>query len=1113
MNEAKPSSPAPARRRRWLRILVWTSGILILLLGVGWFVVTSSAFFKGVILPRVSKSVNATVTVDDAVISPFSHVVLRNLKVQTTGTEPLVAASEIRIRYHLFDILGGNINVDEVALVSPTVNIVENADGTSNLDPLLKSPSKKGGTKNIANAKAESSKPLNVFLRKFALTDATIRQTKNFDGGLQNVTELSHVNVTLDNVKNGDTGKLQLSADVKMDNHPPSPATSGDLQAKIVGDFDFTLGSDLRTVSVKGDTHFDVTQAGGAMQDFAALGADFDCEVTPTDITQVALRFQKSGAQLGELRVSGPFDMEKSEGRLTVEILALDKQVLNIFGAAGGIDFGGTTISSTNQIELAKSGSSIAASGQITIAGLQLTRAGQTTPTLDASADYNVTVDSAAQNAQLSALTFTATENQRPLARAGLSSPMNLSWSKNGDAVGDSVLEMSVTDLNLADWKPFLGGAVSGGDFIFNAKLSSHSGGKHLVFNLSSQITNLTANFSGNQIAQVGVDLRVNGQASDFKQFKLDEFHVELAQQDKPLLTVTGSGTCEPAAQNADMQFQLQGMLPGLTKFAPQANANLSSGTVDLTGHVTQAGKAQTVTGKLSLAALTGRVGKNVFQNYGAGADLDVTQSGDQIQINRVAGALTGDGNPGGNFEISGSCDASKKSGQLTARLADFNENGLRPFLEALLVDKKLVSIAVNANASAQFSSQNDAAVKADLQLTNLVVNDPTGQFPATPLEAKLQLDVSASKQVADLRELQITLTPTDRAKNELQLAGTVDFSKTTAIAGNLKLAADTLDMTSYYDLFGDKSKSVKASQPQPANAPPAVNGNNEPAAMNLPIGVFVVDATVNRFYLRDVDVANFQMTTKIDGCHVVLKPCQFTLNGAPVSAMADLNLGAPGYQYDVSFSANRVPIAPLADSFSPAYKGKATGDLIADAQVKGAGVTGASLQKSLAGNVSIVLTNADVQLVGPKAKKFIATIARVATVADISGLGDLENTALNQLDAQLKMGDGKIVLTQFNALLGAIGANTTGQIDIAPVLNNSPFNDWPIHLSIGRSSLPNFIELAGTLGSPDPKLVVAGLDSTKVISASKSFFEKMKSSISKLSAGHSSSVTNTPAK
>jgi AsmA family len=1094
MNEAKPVSPPPGKRRRWLRILAGIFGVLLLLLIVGWFVVTSSAFFKGMILPRVSKAMNANVTVDDAVISPFSQVILRNLKVQTTGMDPLVTAAEVRVRYHLMDIIGGNFNVDEIALVSTTINLVQNADGTSNLDPLLKSVSSKE-TKNNPPAKSPgSSKPLRVSLKKLALTDATIRQIKNYPGGQSAVTELSNVNVTLDNVKNGDSGKLQLNADVKIDNHPPSPAASGNLLAKVAGNFDFTFSTDLKPVSVKGNTHLDVTQAGGAMQDLSALAADFDCEVTPTDITQIALHFQKSGTPLGEVRVSGPFDSEKSDGHLKVEILALDRQVLNLFGAASGIDFGTTTITSTNQIDLAKSGSSITASGQLAIANLQVIRAGQSTPTLDASVDYNVMVDRTAQTALLRTLTFTATQNRQPLAHAELSSPMNLSWNDANNAAGDSALNVGVTGLNLADWKPFLGETVAGGNVVFNAKLLSQSGGKQLVFNLDSQISNLTANFGGNQIKQAGVNMLVRGQAVDFKQFKLEEYRVQLSQQDQPLLTVAGSGTSGPGGQNADIQVQLQAAVPGLLTLLPQADANISTGTIALTAQVTQKEQTQTVTGKFSLAALTGRFGKNEFHNFTSEAGFDVTKNGDQIQIRQATGKLTGDEKAGGSFEISGDYDVNKNSGRMMAKLTDFNENGLRPFLEPLLADKKLVSVAINATASAQFGPPDGAAVKANLRATDFVVSDPTGQFPATPLEATFQLDVTASKQVADVRQFQITLTPTARAKNELQLTGTVDFSRTNNFTGNLKLAADTLDLTRYYDLFASQAKPVAATAPPPTtNAPPVANANEEPAPMNLPLRNFTVDATITRLYLREVDMANFQMTAQIDGGHVMLKPCEFTLNGAPANATVDLDLGVPGYRYEVNFNANRVPIAPLVNSFSPAYKDKARGDLIVGAKIKGAGVTGKSLKNSLAGNADIVLTNADIDISSknPNAGKLAKFINGTITVISTAlGLNELLTSPVTGLDVHSKMGDGKITATEIVAGSAAFQAQLAGTITLTDVLTNSTIDNWPVHLALGRASaqrlgwvppnapasqtyfmLPDFETLTGTIGVPGTKM------------------------------------------
>ncbi|TMP97166.1 MAG: DUF1129 domain-containing protein, partial [Verrucomicrobia bacterium] len=71
---ANPTPPSKTvKRRRWARTLLIIAGALFVLLFVFYFVATSAAFFKGVILPRVSKAVGAEVTVGDASLSPFSR--------------------------------------------------------------------------------------------------------------------------------------------------------------------------------------------------------------------------------------------------------------------------------------------------------------------------------------------------------------------------------------------------------------------------------------------------------------------------------------------------------------------------------------------------------------------------------------------------------------------------------------------------------------------------------------------------------------------------------------------------------------------------------------------------------------------------------------------------------------------------------------------------------------------------------------------------------------------------------------------------------------------------------------------------------------------------------
>jgi uncharacterized protein involved in outer membrane biogenesis len=1235
MTEATVSSPAPRRRGRWLRVLGWAFGVFIVLVVIIYFVGTSSAFFKGVIVPRVSKSINADVAVGDASISPFKEVILRNVTVRTGGQEPLVSASEVRARYNLMDILRGNINVDEITLASPTIVVVENPDGSHNYDALKKAAEEKPKAKETTAAKP--SKPALIDVKKIALIDATVRYVKLYKGGARDVTELSHVNVTADQVKNGQSGKFALSADIKVENNPPAPKTNGLLQAKLNGNFTFALSGDLKPVSIQGKTRLEVVQATGGMAELVALGADLDCEVSPTDIKQVALQFQKGGTKLGEVRVSGPFDMEKTEGHLTVQILSIDKKVLNLAGAKSGVDFGTTLINSTNEIDVAKSGSVFGLKGQFKVDGLQIVSAGQTNPPLDLLATYEVTptdikqvsvqfrkdgaglgevkasgpfdmekkeghlavqilsidkqvlnlagaksgidfgttvinctneveiaksasfftvrgqlkvdkfqvtqngqtsppldlvlsydetADTTAETNLLKTFTLVGTQRGNPLLKGELTSPMTLAWGKVTNAVGDSALNLTVTHLNLADWKPFIGDSASAGDVNLKLTLLAQQQGKKLTFDLDSRTDNLTAGSGSNQITQATVTLQARGEAADLKRFNLTNYKLQVTRQNDPIVSASGSGTYDTEAKNADMQFNAQIMLAKLMQALGRSDVNVSSGSAELKAHVVQTTQSpgtknesttRNISGGLNVTGFTGKFGNNQFQSFGSEMNLDVGLTPQQVQVRKLTGKLTEGPNAGGAFDVTATYDLTNKSAQFTAKLSDFNQNGLRPFLEPLLADKKLVSVGINASASGQYIPNGDSAIKADVQMANLVVTDPKNQLPGTPLEAKVQVDASIRKQVADVRQCQLTLTPTSRGKNELNLTGHMDMSQTNATTGNLKLAAESLDMTSYYDLFAGEKKpeekkkttspTTQASRTSPA---PAVV-NKEPEGTKLPFRNFNAEITIGRFYLREVEITNLLSTTKIDGSRVLLNPFKLALNGAPVSTTVDLDMGVPGYKYDVAFNGQAIPLAPLVNTFQPERKGQIGGTLSAQAKIGGTGTTGASLKNTLTGQFDVSSTNLNLSVVNIKSRLLKTLVNVIATIPDLarnptaivgaaSGKGglsdDLAKSPIDVIKVRGVAGGGKVELQQSVVQSAAFKAEAAGTVALADVLTNSSIH-IPVSVSLGRgvaeklslvpantptnevyAKLPDFLTMKGTVGDPKTdinKVALAG--------------------------------------
>ncbi|MEQ2005552.1 MAG: AsmA family protein, partial [Limisphaerales bacterium] len=798
-NSASSPAPSAPKKSGLLKKLGLAAAALLVLLVVAYFVVTSAMFQKGVVLPRVAKAIGADLTVEDTSISPFSGVLLQGVKLQVPGGEPIFTAKEIRARYSLMAIIGGTIAVEEAVVSGATINVVQHPDGTFNFTPILKATESKEPK---AAKPATTSAPPKLNIKSISVKDSTIRFARSEKSGAKLLAELAGVSVNVANIQNGQTGKLTIATDLKFEQTAAGTNGVDALAAKLASSFDFTLKPDLLPQGLKGNLRLDLAQARGGFADANGLATALDLDLTMTDIKQLALKVARGQQQLATVSVSGPFDAMKQEGKLRFDIAGLDKNVLNIVGAKLGMNFENTRIGLGSDVTVAKAGKAIAAAGQFAASDFSVTQQGQTTPPLDLKLAYQVAVDLTAQAATVGAFNLSGTRQQQPLLTATLSKPLAVSWSTNAASnVGDSEFALNVTGLNLADWRPFLGKVAPDGRVDVALQVAAANMGKKLGVNLTANVAGLTAIAGTNKFSQLGASVSLKAAVDDFKQVNLELLDAKATQQGQPLANVMAAGKYDVGTQQANLGVSLAASLTRAAMLVPVPGVKVAGGQLSFAGRVSQqvaianklTNTTQTVVGKLNLTDFTGGYEQYAFDRLTTAVDVDADfVNGVQAVVRKLAIALSLAGQPAGTVEVTANYDLNKSAGTASVKVANLNEQLLRPVLAPSLGEMKLQSANISLSLDANYNPAAESLVKADVQVARLHISDPKGGVPNVPLDLRIVTDAAIRKPATNqflvtLKQLAGGVNANGTAGGTFDITGNFD-SKAVAGAATVKL-------------------------------------------------------------------------------------------------------------------------------------------------------------------------------------------------------------------------------------------------------------------------------------------------------------------------------------
>ena len=1058
-------------RSRWPLILAGFIGLLVIL----YLVLTSGAFIRSIVLPKVATALNSELTVDDLSLSPFSSLSLRKLTLKPKGAETLATVEELRVRYSLTAIIGGNIQVDEVTVDSPVLTVVGHADGTSNLSKLMEGLS--SGSKESKPETAKSGQLPKLNLHQIAIKNGTLRQSM-IRSNSTSISEVSGLNILLDGLVTGSPSKLTLAAALSQEVNKTNR-----LQVAIDGSYNFEFDPQFMPSHLSGSLGLIIQSATGSFAQAAQIGIKLQTELTATEMKQLQVSMTRGGQTMGELAVSGPLNASKKEASLRYELKGVDRAALGVVGAIVGMDFGQTSIAAVGRVDLSQEGQAVASSGTLSINRFSVKNASGATPVLDVALDYGVRAQLQQGTALVEKLNLSVQQGRQPLVRGTLDAPMSLNWGAgSGSAAAQpATYTLSVLQMDLAPWRSIAGTNLPTGIFSLESQVTSDSTGRRLQFGLNTSLDSLALSAAGKSFNDLALRLKIAGSIEGLQAITVDQVVGEIRHSNRPVADYTAKAKhhLSRGETAAELKFNLD--LAEALQLYPVNGIQLRSGTLGLKSQVDIRPGQTNALVDFGVRGLTGIVVGNTLQDYSVRLDSAVAISGPKLNVKRAVVSLRSGNGPEGTLEVSGDIDLPTQRGALDFRTAHIDEKVLGPLLAAAIAPKQLKSLAIDLNGKAQLDARGESALQTSLRIQHFLVLDPTGAFPEQPLALGVELDASQKGSVVDLRRLMVDLGGTAKATNQIQLVGKVDLGTNKPAPSILKLTSDGLDLTPLYEIFaGGKTDKPAA---RPTDSKPAVGRAAGPAAkpgqpVILPFDSFSFDAQIGRIFLREIAISNLLARVSLQSGKVGVKPISMTLNSAPIELTADIDLSVPGYSYDIAADLKGVPLSPIAKSLLTGDAVELKGALDTHVKLKGAGMEGADLRKNLQGDISFGATRLDYQvarLQNPLLKFLVSTLSLALQLPNLS------QSPLDSVIAQMTAGQGEVQIQKARVASAAFAAELNGSIQLADVLTNSTLQ-LPVIVSLPRDgkmeALPQFLTIRGTLSEPKKDIDLLALAS-----------------------------------
>ena len=450
-DSAPKQTPKPKSKSGLLRLLIaLVIGGVVLVVG-GAFILTSSWFITGTVLPMVGNAIGSTVEAKQVSGITSSQLEVSDFSLTPNNETRLVAIKRLGVNYNLREIIGGRIVASDIDVEGVDLELVVKPDGSLSIDPILEA---------LSGPEPEESAPLQLQVTGIKISDSSLRVRLQGAASEEALYEVTELQLGVDRVENGQPAELTVSGKVNVT--MTSGGVTNRLTATLTESTTVSLSDELLPSSFETALSLLINSAEGAFAEFADDQIQLSGKLAENRLESLRLEVAKSGQALGRLEVSGPFDLEGGTADLEIALSGIDQNLLNQFTEVVGFGFGTPQVSATGGVKIAGGGQSLvfdlSARGENVVL-----QAGQAkSPRLDFAVNLGAGVDLDQSMLRLERANVEAKANGQPMVTVTSQKPLKISFGDSGMGVSDAAIDLNVSNFQFGDWSVLLGEGATG---------------------------------------------------------------------------------------------------------------------------------------------------------------------------------------------------------------------------------------------------------------------------------------------------------------------------------------------------------------------------------------------------------------------------------------------------------------------------------------------------------------------------------------------------------------------------------------------------------------------------------------------------------------------------